>query len=230
MSVNRSRQLQIFCVMIVALTMCRNSHGFRKPQFLKVAPRSLPMRLQMSTNDVSKPKKDKKKKEGEGKYSKTVFLPQTSFDQRANSLKREPELQKWWLDEKIYDQILETNTGENFVLHDGPPYANGNLHIGHSLNKILKDFINKYQILKGKKVSYVPGWDCHGLPIELKVLQSMKASEREKLTPVTLRKKAAEFAKEAMVAQRESFKRYGVSARTFITKLHSCSFSTHTTH
>ena len=102
------------------------------------------------------------------------------------------------------------NTGEKYILHDGPPYANGDLHIGHALNKILKDFINKYQTLRGKKVRYVPGWDCHGLPIELKVLQSMKQKEREGLTPIMLRKKAAGFAVETMDKQRESFKRYGI--------------------
>ena len=99
-----------------------------------------------------------KKKDGDvqaSKYSKTVLLPVTSFDQRANSVKREPELQKFWADEKIYERLAETNTGDKFVLHDGPPYANGDLHIGHALNKILKDFINKYQILKGRKVRIV---------------------------------------------------------------------------
>lgn len=73
------------------------------------------------------------------------------------------------------------------MLHDGPPYANGDLHIGHALNKILKDFINRYKMLRGFNVRYVPGWDCHGLPIELKVLQSLKQAERQALTPVTLR-------------------------------------------
>jgi len=99
-----------------------------------------------------------KKKDGDvqaSKYSKTVLLPVTSFDQRANSVKREPELQKFWADEKIYERLAETNTGDKFVLHDGPPYANGDLHIGHALNKILKDFINKYQILKGRKVRII---------------------------------------------------------------------------
>jgi isoleucyl-tRNA synthetase len=79
------------------------------------------------------------------------------------------------------------NPGDPFVLHDGPPYANGSLHIGHALNKILKDVINKYQILQGRKVRYIPGWDCHGLPIELKVLQKMDAEARAKLTPIKLR-------------------------------------------
>lgn len=156
-------------------------------------------------------KKDKKKKEV-SKYSKTVILPQTSFDQRANSLKKEPEMQNWWKENNIYGDLSKNNEGEKFILHDGPPYANGNLHIGHALNKILKDFINKYQTLRGKKVSYVPGWDCHGLPIELKVLQSMKAKEREGLTPIALRKKATEFAMEAVNNQRNQFKRYGIWA------------------
>ena len=95
-------------------------------------------------------------------------------------------------------------------MHDGPPYANGDLHCGHALNKILKDFINRKQILNGKQVHYVPGWDCHGLPIELKVLQTMKAEERKALTPVTLRKMAAEFATDAVARQSIGFQRFGV--------------------
>lgn len=152
----------------------------------------------------------KKGKKEESKYSKTVLLPVTSFDQRANSLKREPEIQKFWETNAVYENLITQNNGEKFILHDGPPYANGNLHIGHALNKVLKDFINKYQLLRGRKARYVPGWDCHGLPIELKVLQELKASEREQLTPLALRKKAAEYAKEAVEVQRKSFKRYGV--------------------
>jgi len=97
-----------------------------------------------------------------------------------------------------------------FVLHDGPPYANGDLHCGHALNKILKDFINRKQLLNGKQVHYVPGWDCHGLPIELKVLQGMKSKERQGLTPVTLRERAAEFAKETVQKQSVAFQRYGI--------------------
>jgi len=97
-----------------------------------------------------------------------------------------------------------------FILHDGPPYANGSLHIGHALNKILKDFINRYQLLQGRKVRYVPGWDCHGLPIELKVLQNLKPAERQNLAPLQLRQKAKEFVLKTVEEQRESFKRYGV--------------------
>ena len=129
---------------------------------------------------------------------------------RANAVKREPELQKFWAEQQIYERLSQDNPGEIFVLHDGPPYANGSLHIGHALNKILKDIINRYQLLQGRKVRYVPGWDCHGLPIELKVLQEMKPEERQNLTPLELRRKAKEFALKTVDQQREGFKRYGV--------------------
>ena len=103
---------------------------------------------------------DSSSKSGKGKssskYSHTVLLPSTTFNQRANSLKRDPEIQKFWNDNKIYEKLYKNNHGKVFTLHDGPPYANGDLHIGHALNKILKDFINKYYILKGNKVKYIP--------------------------------------------------------------------------
>ncbi|MEH1874847.1 isoleucine--tRNA ligase [Nostoc sp.] len=145
-----------------------------------------------------------------GSYKDTVNLPKTNFDMRANAIKREPEIQKFWEENKIYDRLFENNPGELFILHDGPPYANGSLHIGHALNKILKDIINRYQMLQGRKVRYVPGWDCHGLPIELKVLQNMKSAERQNLTPLQLRQKAKEFALVAVNDQRNNFKRYGI--------------------
>ena len=87
-----------------------------------------------------------------GKYKDTVNLPKTNFDMRANAIKREPEIQQFWVENNIYSQLAENNPGELFILHDGPPYANGQLHIGHALNKILKDIINRYQLLKGRKV------------------------------------------------------------------------------
>ncbi|GAP95653.1 isoleucyl-tRNA synthetase [Leptolyngbya sp. NIES-2104] len=129
---------------------------------------------------------------------------------RANAVKREPELQKFWAEQQIYEHLSQENPGEVFILHDGPPYANGALHIGHALNKILKDTINKYQLLKGRKVRYVPGWDCHGLPIELKVLQTLKPEERRQLTSLSLRQKARDFAIDTVAQQATSFKRYGV--------------------
>lgn len=146
-------------------------------------------------------------------YASTIILPETPFSQRANAAVREPEIQTFWKESNLYNKLskaAEEAGAERFVLHDGPPYANGDLHIGHALNKLLKDFINRKQILNGKQVHYIPGWDCHGLPIELKVLQTMKGNERRDLTPVKLRKKAAEFAKQTVEKQSESFQRYGV--------------------
>ncbi|MEO0395294.1 MAG: isoleucine--tRNA ligase [Cyanobacteria bacterium P01_A01_bin.137] len=129
---------------------------------------------------------------------------------RANAIKREPELQAFWDDSKIYETLSQENSGDVFVLHDGPPYANGSLHMGHALNKVLKDIINKYQLLRDRKVRYVPGWDCHGLPIELKVLQTIDRKKRANLTPLELRQKAKEFALETIENQAKGFRRFGV--------------------
>lgn len=143
-------------------------------------------------------------------YKDTVNLPKTDFNMRANAIKREPELQQFWAEQTIYERLSQTNPGEIFVLHDGPPYANGSLHMGHAMNKVLKDIINKYQLLQGRKVRYVPGWDCHGLPIELKVLQAMKLEDRQQLTPIKLRRKAKKFALKTVEQQSKGFQRYGV--------------------
>ena len=99
----------------------------------------------------------KKDKGPESPYKSSVSLPLTDFSQRANAVTREPELQKFWDEEEIYEKLAAGNPGDKFVLHDGPPYANGDLHIGHALNKILKDIINRYMLLQGRKVQYVPG-------------------------------------------------------------------------
>ncbi|TKW41867.1 hypothetical protein SEVIR_1G346000v4 [Setaria viridis] len=151
-------------------------------------------------------------KQEDGKYKHTVDLPKTTFGLRANSVVREPELQKLWEENQVLKRVSERNTGTTFVLHDGPPYANGDLHMGHALNKILKDIINRYKLLQNHKVSFVPGWDCHGLPIELKVLKSMDKETLAALTPIKLRQKAAKFAKATVDAQMKSFKRYGIWA------------------
>lgn len=151
-------------------------------------------------------------KEEEGRYKQTVDLPKTTFSMRANALVREPEIQKLWEDHQVFEKVVDKNDGGNFVLHDGPPYANGDLHMGHALNKILKDIINRYKLLQNYKVHFVPGWDCHGLPIELKVLQSLDQDARKDLTPLKLRAKAAKFAKATVKAQMSSFQRYGVWA------------------
>lgn len=143
-------------------------------------------------------------------YAETILLPETPFSQRANAAVREPELQAFWKEMNLYGSVSKSATAGRFVLHDGPPYANGDLHCGHALNKILKDFINRKQVLNGKQVHYIPGWDCHGLPIELKVLQSMKSKERQSLTPIKLRERAAAFAKETVEKQSVGFQRFGV--------------------
>lgn len=143
-------------------------------------------------------------------YKDTVNLPKTQFDMRANAAKREPEIQQFWAENQIYEHLSQNNPGEVFILHDGPPYANGALHLGHALNKILKDIINKYKLLRGYQVRYVPGWDCHGLPIELKVLQSLKPEQRQGLTPLGIRHKARDFALKTQQEQRAGFQRYGI--------------------
>lgn len=158
----------------------------------------------------------KGKSEGEsqedGKYKHTVDLPKTAFGMRANSVVREPEIQRLWDENQVFKRVSSKNRGGSFVLHDGPPYANGDLHMGHALNKILKDIINRYKLLQNFQVHYVPGWDCHGLPIELKVLQSLDDVARKELTPLKLRAKAAKFAKSTVKSQMTAFKRYGIWA------------------
>jgi isoleucyl-tRNA synthetase len=143
-------------------------------------------------------------------YKDTVNLPQTEFSMRANAKDREPQIQQFWAEQNIYEDLAAHNPGEKFILHDGPPYANGSLHTGHALNKILKDIINRYQILRGRQVHYVLGWDCHGLPIELKVIQNLKSEERKSLTPLELRHRARDFALDAIAEQSTGFKRWGI--------------------
>ena len=150
--------------------------------------------------------------EGRPSYKDTLNLLQTGFGMRANAVKREPELQAFWAEKGIDLKLGLRNQGPTFTLHDGPPYANGPLHMGHALNKVLKDVINKYQILRGRRVRYIPGWDCHGLPIELKVLQSMDQDQRRTLTPIKLRKKAAAYARKQVDAQMKGFQRWGIWA------------------
>jgi isoleucyl-tRNA synthetase len=143
-------------------------------------------------------------------YSKTVNLPATDFPMRANLPQKEPAIAKKWEDEKIYDKILESRKGaELYILHDGPPYANGHLHIGHALNKILKDIIIKHKTMLGFKSPYVPGWDCHGLPIELNVTKKIGDKAKE-MPKVEIREKCRSYADEFVSIQMEEFKRLGV--------------------
>ncbi|HYP03366.1 MAG TPA: class I tRNA ligase family protein, partial [Cyanobium sp.] len=131
---------------------------------------------------------------------------------RAGAREREPELQALWEELGLYERLSRGNPGEVFTLHDGPPYANGALHVGHALNKILKDIINKHALLKGRRARFLPGWDCHGLPIELKVLQAMGSDERRSLTPLDLRRRAHAYALEQVEVQKAGFRRWGIWA------------------
>ncbi len=143
-------------------------------------------------------------------YKNTLSLPETAFPMRANLAKREPGFLQFWKEQDIYGKMLKKRSGApHFVLHDGPPYANGHIHIGTAFNKILKDFIPKYKAMKGFCSPYVPGWDTHGLPIELHVLKSMGVT-KDTVDPVLLREKCTEYALQFRDIQREEFVRLGV--------------------
>ena len=152
------------------------------------------------------------KKSGD-KYKDTVFLPKTDFPMRGELPKREPEILKKWQDMDLYGKLRAAAKGKKkFVLHDGPPYANGNLHIGHALNKILKDLVSRTQQMLGKDSHYVPGWDCHGLPIEWKIEEEYRAKKQDKdQVPIAeFRRQCRAFADHWITVQREEFKRLGV--------------------
>ncbi len=139
-------------------------------------------------------------------YKETLNLPRTEFPMKANLAAREPEMLKMWEETRLYQQIQKSREGrELFVLHDGPPFANGDVHMGTALNKILKDFVVKSQTMLGKRAPYIPGWDCHGLPIEYKVVKESRG-----LSPLEIRKKSEAFARKFINIQREQFKRLGV--------------------
>jgi len=143
-------------------------------------------------------------------YNQTIHLPKTEFPMRASLPMREPGFLADWESENLYEEILKKNEGKPmFVLHDGPPYANGNLHMGHALNKILKDFIVRYKNMAGFNAPFIPGWDTHGLPIERQAIKAF-GLDREKVSVVEFRKKCEEFARNHVDTQREQFRRLGV--------------------
>ena len=165
-----------------------------------------------------KPQKSAAPKTDGPDYSKTLFLPQTDFPMRAGLPQREPDILKRWNEIDLYRQLRETSKGRpKFVLHDGPPYANGNIHIGHALNKILKDVVTKSQQMLGHDSNYVPGWDCHGLPIEWKIEEEnyrskgkAKPNFRDSAAMVAFRKECRAYANKWLDIQREEFKRLGI--------------------
>ena len=146
-------------------------------------------------------------------YKNTLNLPKTSFSMKADLLVREPERLKSWYVQDLYSKILTSRkNAPRYILHDGPPFANGDVHIGTALNKILKDIILRYKTLTGYSTPYVPGWDCHGLPIEYKVMQEFrkKVKNESEITPVAIRIECEKYARKYIDIQREQFKRLGV--------------------
>src|SRR5438874_2067319 len=139
-------------------------------------------------------------------YKETLNLPKTDFPMKANLAAREPDLLKMWEETRLYEQIQKSREDRQlFVLHDGPPFANGDVHMGTVLNKILKDLVVKSRTMLGKRAPFVPGWDCHGLPIEFKVVK-----EQRGLEPAEIRRRAEAFARKYIDIQRGQFKRLGV--------------------
>ena len=139
-------------------------------------------------------------------YNDTLNLPKTNFQMRANLPAKEPDILKFWDKQNIY-KIMQSKPGDKFILHDGPPFANGKIHIGHCFNKILKDIILKYNSSIGRGIEYIPGWDCHGLPIEHQVLKKIKTKD---ISKVEIRNHCEEFAMKFVKSQRDEFKRLGV--------------------
>ncbi len=150
------------------------------------------------------------------RYRDTVFLPTTDFPMRAGLPQKEPEILKRWAEMNLFTQLREQSKGrEKFVLHDGPPYANGNIHIGHALNKTLKDLVVRSAQMSGYDANYVPGWDCHGLPIEWKIEEQYRAKglNKDDVDVVTFRQECRKFAEGWIDIQREEFKRLGVTGK-----------------
>jgi isoleucyl-tRNA synthetase len=157
-------------------------------------------------------------KEDNTDFSESLFLPKTDFAMRAGLPEQEPKILEQWSKKEIYKNLRTNSKGkEKFVLHDGPPYANGHLHIGHALNKILKDFVVRSQQMLGKDSSYIPGWDCHGLPIEWKIEEEYrnKGLNKDEVDIVQFRKECRDFAEKWINIQREEFIRLGVTGEWF---------------
>ncbi|MDR3376320.1 MAG: class I tRNA ligase family protein, partial [Ancalomicrobiaceae bacterium] len=146
-------------------------------------------------------------------YSETLFLPETEFPMRAGLPAKEPEILARWERLKLYEKLRQISKGRpQFVLHDGPPYANGNIHIGTALNKILKDVVTRSKQMAGFDSNYVPGWDCHGLPIEWKIEEQYRAKHRNKdeVPVIEFRKECRAFAEHWIGVQKAEFRRLGV--------------------
>ena len=143
-------------------------------------------------------------------YRDTLNLPETDFPMRGNLPRKEPEILKTWEDDNIYEKVQKARAGRpKFILHDGPPYANGDIHLGHAINKVLKDVVVKYKTMMGFDAPYVPGWDTHGLPIEIQVIKKLGVN-RHAVSTLEFRKQCKDYAEKYVGIQREQFKRLGV--------------------
>ena len=147
-------------------------------------------------------------------YRSTVFLPKTDFPMKAGLPQKEPVIAARWKEEDLYGQVRKARAGrEKFIFHDGPPYANGDIHIGHTLNKTLKDMVVRTQTLLGKDAPYVPGWDCHGLPIEWKIEEQYRKKKlnKDEVPPKEFRAECRAYAQHWVDVQREQFQRLGIT-------------------
>ena len=144
-------------------------------------------------------------------YKETLLMPETSFQMRGNLPENEKLQREKWNEINLYDKVREKNKGKTpFILHDGPPYANGDIHIGHAMNKILKDFINRYKMMSGYDMIYIPGWDTHGLPIEQAVTNS--GIDRKSMSKADFRALCEKYAYEQIAKQMKGFKELNVLA------------------
>ena len=145
-------------------------------------------------------------------YKDTLLMMNTAFKMKANLPNKEPELLKKWDEEHLYEKALAKNKdNEPFILHDGPPYANGSIHVGHAMNKILKDFILRYKTMRGFYCPYIPGWDTHGLPIETALTKKQKVN-RKSMDVADFRDLCYDYALKQVATQKEQFRRLGVMA------------------
>src|SRR5687768_7216236 len=161
----------------------------------------------MSTDTAQQPQKKN--------YKDTLNLPQTAFAMEAKLVQNEPARLKKWKEMNLYHKLMEARQGsERWILHDGPPFANGDIHIGHLINKTLKDVIQRFRSMQGKQTPYVPGWDCHGLPIEHKIQEDFQkklgAAKFRELSALEVRKACYEYAEKYARIQSEQFQRLGI--------------------
>src|SRR5687768_4654739 len=154
-------------------------------------------------------------------YKQTLNLPQTAFPMEAKLVANEPQRLQRWRDQRLYEQIQSARAkSERWVLHDGPPFANGDIHIGHVINKTLKDVVIRFRTMQGYQTPYVPGWDCHGLPIEHKIQEDLRKQKRQADT-LEMRRLCFDYADKYVKVQSEQFQRLGILGDRKSTRLNS---------